>query len=64
MAKSLIRSNESTLYLYTSREIINIVKSSLFECILNLLNIAIIFRRVIYLYSWILVSILSIKRIE
>ena len=51
MAESLIRLNESTLYLYTSREITNIIKSSLFEYILNLLNIAIIFRRVIYLYS-------------
>ena len=51
MTKLLIRSNESTLYLYTSKEITNIVKSSLFEYIFNLLNIAIIFRRVIYLYS-------------
>ena len=50
MAESLIRSNESTLYLYAFREITNIVKSSLSEYILNLLNVVIIFRRVMYLY--------------
>ena len=44
MAEPLIRSNRSTLYLYTSREITNIIKSSLSEYILNLLNIVIIFR--------------------
>ena len=50
MAEPLIRSNKSTLYLYASREITNIIKSSLSKYILNLLNIAIISRRVIYLY--------------
>ena len=51
MTRLLIRLNKSTLYLYTSKEITNIIKFSLFEYILNLLNIAIISRRVIYLYS-------------
>ena len=50
MIKLLIRSNRSTLYLYASRKITNIIKFSLFKYILNLLNAAIISRRVIYLY--------------
>ena len=50
MIKLLIRPNGSTLYLYTSRKITNIIKFSLSRYILNLLNIAIISRRVIYLY--------------
>ena len=46
-----ISSNNKTRYLYTSKEVINIVKFSLSKYILNLLKVAIISSLVRYLYS-------------
>ena len=57
-------SNDRTRYLYVSREVMNIVKFSLLECILNLLKAAIMSSLVRYLHSWICAKISSINGIE
>ena len=49
MIESFVNSNNSTRYLYASRNIINVIKFSLFEYIRNLLKAIIIFNRVRYL---------------
>ena len=64
MIESFVNSNESIRYLYTLNEITNIIKSSLFECIRNLLKIIMIFNRVRYLQSCILIRISSINEIK
>ena len=64
MVDSFINSNNSTRYLYALREITNIIKFSLFECIRNLLKAVIIFNRISYLQFYILIKISSINKIK
>ena len=64
MIESFINSNENIRYLYTSSEITNIIKSSLFECIRNLLKAIMIFNRIKYLQSCIFIRIFFINEIK
>ena len=64
MIESFINSNESIRYLYALSEITNIIKFSLFECIRNLLKAIMIFNRVRYLQSCILIKTSSINEIK
>ena len=61
---SFVNSNNNTRYLYISSEITNVIKFSLFKCIRNLLKIIIIFNRIKYLQSCILIKISSINKIK
>ena len=49
-AGPFVNPNRSTRYLYTPKEVIKVVKSSLSKCIRNLLNAVMISSRVRYLY--------------
>ena len=64
MIESFVNSNNSTRYLYVSKNVTNIIKFSLFECIRNLLKVVIIFNRVKYLQSYIIVKTSSINEIK
>ena len=64
MIELFVNSNENIRYLYALSEITNIIKFSLFECIRNLLKAIMIFNRVRYLQSYILIKILFINEIK
>ena len=64
MIDSFVSSNDNIRYLYVSREITNVIKFLLFECIRNLLKAIMIFNRVRYLQSCIFVKISFINEIE
>ena len=64
MIESFVNSNDNTRYLYASRDVTNVIKFSLFECIRNLLKAIMIFRRVRYLQSCILAKTSSINEIK
>ena len=64
MIESFVNPNNNTRYLYISRNITNIIKFSLSECIRNLLKVIIIFNRVKYLQSYILIKTSSINEIK
>ena len=64
MIESFVNSNENIRYLYALNEITNVIKFSLFECIFNLLKAIMIFNRIRYLQSCILVKISSINEIR
>ena len=50
MIKPFINSNNNIRYLYISKNITNVIKFLLFECIRNLLKTIMIFNRVKYLH--------------
>ena len=64
MIESFINSNDNTRYLYVSKNVTNVVKFLLFKCIRNLLKAVMIFNRVRYLQSYILIKISSINEIK
>ena len=64
MIESFVNSNDNTRYLYVSRDITNVIKFSLFECIRNLLKAVMIFNRVKYLQPYILIKTSSINEIK
>ena len=64
MAESFVNSNNNIRYLYISREITNIIKFSLSECIRNLLKTIMIFNYVKYLQFCILIKISFINEIK
>ena len=64
MTESFVNSNDNTRYLYALKNITNVIKFSLFECIHNLLKAIMIFNRVRYLQSCILIKISSINEIK
>ena len=64
MIKSFINLNDKIRYLYISRNVMNVIKFSLFECIRNLLKTIMIFNRVKYLQSYILIKTSSINKIK
>ena len=64
MIESFVNSNNNTRYLYASKNITNVIKSLLFKCIRNLLKAVMIFNRVKYLQSYILIKISSINEIK
>ena len=49
MIESFVNSNNNIRYLYALRNVTNIIKFLLFECIRNLLKVVIIFNRIKYL---------------
>ena len=49
MIESFVNSNNNIRYLYALKEVTNILKFSLFECIRSLLKIVMIFNYVKYL---------------
>ena len=57
MIESFVNSNDNIRYLYVLRKITNVIKSSFFECIRNLLKLIMILNRVRYLQSCIFVKI-------
>ena len=64
MIESFINSNDSIRYLYVSKNVTKVIKFSLFKCIRNLLKIIIIFNRVKYLQSCILIKTSLINEIK
>ena len=64
MIKSFVNSNENIRYLYALKNITNIIKFLLFKYIRNLLKAIIIFNRVKYLQSCILIKTSSINKIK
>ena len=64
MIKSFVNSNNNIRYLYALRNITNVIKFSLFKCIRNLLKAAMIFNRVKYLQSYILIKTSLINEIK
>ena len=64
MIEPFVNSNDNTRYLYALRNVTNIIKSLLSECIRNLLKIIIIFNRVKYLQPYILAKTSSINEIK
>ena len=64
MIDSFVSSNDNIRYLYVSSEVTKVIKFSLFECIRNLLKIIIMFNRVRYLQSCILIRISFINEIK
>ena len=64
MIESFVSSNDNTRYLYVSKNVTNVIKFSLFECIRNLLKAIIIFNHVKYLQSYILIKTSSINEIK
>ena len=64
MIDSFINSNDNIRYLYILKEITNVIKFSLFECLRNLLKAVMIFNRVRYLQLCILIKTSSINEIK
>ena len=64
MIESFVNSNDNIRYLYASRDVTNVIKSLLFECIRNLLKVIMIFNRVRYLQPYILIKTSLINEIE
>ena len=64
MIEPFINSNNNTRYLYAPKNVTNMIKSLLFKCIRSLLKAIMIFNRVRYLQSYILVKISSINEIK
>ena len=64
MIESFINSNENIRYLYTSSEVTNVIKFSLFKCIRNLLKAVMIFNCVRYLQPYILIKTSFINKIK
>ena len=64
MTDPFVNSNDNIRYLYVSSEITKVMKSSLFECIRNLLKAVIMFNRIRYLQSYILTKISFINEIK
>ena len=64
MIESFVNSNDNIRYLYVLKNITNVIKFLLFECIRNLLKAIIIFNRVRYLQSCIFVKTSLINEIE
>ena len=64
MIGSFVNSNNNTRYLYALKNVTNVIKFSLFKYIRNLLKVVIIFNRVRYLQSYILIKISSINKIK
>ena len=49
MTESFVSLNDNIRYLYVSKNVTNVIKSLLFECIRSLFKVIIIFNRVRYL---------------
>ena len=64
MIESFVNSNDNTRYLYASKNVTNMIKFSLFKCIRNLLKVIMIFNRIRYLQSYILIKTSSINEIK
>ena len=64
MTKPFVNSNNKIRYLYTLRNVTNVIKFLLFECIRNLLKAIMIFNRIRYLQSYILIKTSSINEIK
>ena len=64
MIGPFVSSNDNTRYLYASKNVTNVIKFLLSECIRNLLKAIMIFNRVKYLQSYILIKTSSINEIK
>ena len=64
MIESFVNLNDNIRYLYVSKDVTNVIKSLLFECIRNLLKTIMIFNRVKYLQPYILIKISLINKIK
>ena len=64
MIESFVNSNDNIRYLYASKNVTNIIKFLLFECIRSLLKAVIIFNRIRYLQPCIFIKTSLINEIE
>ena len=64
MIELFVNSNDNIRYLYVLRNVTNIIKFSLFECIRNLLKAIIIFNRIKYLQLYIFIKTSLINEIK
>ena len=64
MIELFVNLNNNIRYLYILKEITNVIKFSLFECIRNILKMIIILNRIRYLQSYIFIKTSFINEIK